>query len=86
MAIEDISVPKAPAGWQPSADQRARIANDPRLRRMSRDELYAMFGNKGGFSGAFHERAQQQRQQAQPQGGSRNPFGRAADAMRNARR
>jgi hypothetical protein len=58
MPIEDIQVPKAPKGWQPNSDQRARIANDPRLQRLSRDELFAMFGQRGGsFGDGFRDRA-----------------------------
>jgi hypothetical protein len=65
MAIEDIKTTKAPADWQPSADQRQQIANDRRLQNMSRDDLYAFFHHPAApssFSGAFHERAQQQQQ------------------------
>ena len=59
MPIEDIQTPKAPANWQPSADQRAKIESDPRLKNMGRDDLYAYFNKSGGstFSSAFHERA-----------------------------
>lgn len=43
MPIESIEIPKAPRGWQPSADQQRQVAGDPRLRRLGRDELYAYF-------------------------------------------
>lgn len=43
MPIEDITVPKAPKGWQPTSDQRRQVQNDPRLQRMSLDDLYFYF-------------------------------------------
>jgi len=46
MAIEDIQGAKAPGGWSPSPDQRAKIAADARLQRMGRDDLYFYFNQK----------------------------------------
>lgn len=65
---QPINVPKAPKDWKPSGDLAARVASDPRLQRMSRDELYAMSGatarrseaakpKADTFTGAFKERA-----------------------------
>lgn len=46
MPIEDIQGAKAPSGWSPSPDQRAKIASDARLQRMARDDLYFYFNQK----------------------------------------
>lgn len=60
MPIESIQTPKAPKDWKLSSDQRAQIAADTRLQRLSRDEQYAYFNRTPA-------RPQPQRQQAQPQ-------------------
>lgn len=46
MPLEDIEVKKAPKGWTPTSDQRRRIEEDPRLQRLSTDELYFFFNQK----------------------------------------
>ena len=38
-----ITIPKAPQGWKLNPDQQARVAQDPRLHRLSPDELYIYF-------------------------------------------
>lgn len=50
MPIESIQMPRAPQGWTPNADQAARVQNDPRLRRLNRDDLYHALNNapRGG--------------------------------------
>ena len=83
MPIEDIKTPKAPANWRPSADQQRRIESDPRLQRMSRDDLYSVF-NKAparSYSDDFKERAQQRTPQ---RGGGLlgNALNRVTNAMR----
>lgn len=87
MPIEDIQAPKAPADWQPSADQRATIANDPRLKGMGRDDLYAYFHKGGGnsFSGAFHERAKQTAPAASSGGFLGSVFGRVSNALKGGK-
>lgn len=35
------------AGWTPTPDQQQQIANDSRLQKMSRLDLYYYFGQKG---------------------------------------
>lgn len=56
MPIEDIKIQKAPQGWQPNSDQQRRIQSDPRLQRMSRDDLYFFFNQQE--QGARRTRAQ----------------------------
>lgn len=70
---EPISLPKAPKGWAPSADQAAKIRGDARLQRMSRDEQYLYFNHAAkpsapakpkpadddSFSGSFKKRARE---------------------------
>jgi hypothetical protein len=48
MPLESIQTPKAPAGWQLNPDQARRVAQDPRLQRLSRDELYLVFNQPKG--------------------------------------
>lgn len=38
-----IRVPAAPKDWRMSPDQMVRVAQDPRLHRLSNDELYLYF-------------------------------------------
>lgn len=43
MPIEDIEVRKAPRDWRMTSDQLQRVESDPRLQRLTRDELYYFF-------------------------------------------
>lgn len=48
-----VRAPAAPSQWRPSPDQMSRVAQDPRLHKLSRDELYLFFNppqapQKGG--------------------------------------
>jgi hypothetical protein len=43
MPIESLKLKKAPAKWAPDKDQAAMIQQDPRLQRMTRDDLYFFF-------------------------------------------
>lgn len=59
MALEPIRTTKAPKDWRMSSDQQRQIANDSRLQRMSRDDLYFYFNQpktpakrEGGGGGA----------------------------------
>lgn len=47
MPMEDVVIPKAPKDWRPTSDQMQQIQNDSRLQKLSRDDLYFYFNQKG---------------------------------------
>lgn len=47
MPTEDVVIPKVPKDWHPTSDQMQQIQNDSRLQRLSREDLYFYFNQKG---------------------------------------
>ncbi len=53
--------------WRPSPDQQSQIENDPRLKRLTRQELYSYFNRPNRPTTGTQNNQPQQRQQSQPQ-------------------
>lgn len=86
MPIEDLQMPKAPANWQPTADQRRMIEADPRLRGLGRDDLYFFF-NKQARPAAQRAAPAPRPKRQQPTGGLLGAtLDRVTGALRGANR
>ena len=69
MSSNGLKIPQAPADWRMSRDQMSRVQSDPRLQRLSRDELYLIFNQpKAAPTKAPAQPARQSAQKPQGRG------------------